>query len=222
MRALCFAALAVGMGVSFTLVCCASDLDAPRADTRSEEASRLPNVNAVPEPVPESSNGVERSLANDGRATFNALAKTLKDKGLLVDDELTAKGLGDLEKDVLDALASVSKRRASLDPKAPNYDRSMAVFDAMETQFVAEFADLKDGLFLTVSSEFAKHQFALQRENPGCLLVLMSPKESKSGKAIVVFGLDVEERHLALREARRLKSLAYRMHDADNQNQQPK
>jgi hypothetical protein len=85
----------------------------------------------------------------------------------------------------------------------------------MEAQFVAQLADLKEGLYVLVNEDFARKQFALQRRHPDIALVLMSPKECVGGRCLVAFCLDMHVRHPGLREARRMRSLAWRTTSGD-------
>jgi len=151
-----------------------------------------------------------RSPASNEIVAFEVIRVILLEQGLLAEDELTEQGLVDLEEDIVSGLTSVWERRAKLHPTSPNYNESLATFNAREAMLAAELADLKDGLYLLVGDAFAKRQFSLQIEHPEYLFVLMSPKSSRQGKANVAFCLDLKHRHSAVQETRELRRAARR------------
>jgi hypothetical protein len=198
-------------GAVVTLGCQAActDLGAPVPAPASVEAAPDENDDAAARV----SGGLGRSEPmGESRSSIDGFMRVLRSEGLTAEDALTPGGLELLEEDVVSAYLSVSERRALLDPASPDFKRSVAVFNAMEAQYAAQLADLKDGLFVLVNEEFAKRQYDPQRRYPQYLMVLMSPKPSLRGRCLVAFCLEMELRHPALMEARRQESVAVRGH----------
>jgi hypothetical protein len=114
----------VGLLVAVTFGCHASS-DGPHVPDPGAVVSKGHGLSTqVVDPGVARHVDTSRALISTSREVFDSFVRVLREEGVVVDGELTARGLEALEEDVVSGYLSVSERLAALDPASANHGRS--------------------------------------------------------------------------------------------------